>query len=106
ADNTGVSLFSRGNSTQTGKNGTHSGSYAWVIDIDSPAYHSNSTAYLYSPSYNCTAAGDYTLRFYAKYDIENEWDGFRVEYSIDKGNNWQILGNKVQANWYDYDNLS
>ncbi|CAN5594363.1 hypothetical protein BH10BAC2_BH10BAC2_21230 [soil metagenome] len=102
ADNNGTSAFSRGNSIQLGKDGTHSGSNAWVLDINNPEYASNSTAYLYSPSYNCTADGNYTISFYAKYWIENTWDGFRLEYSTDKGNNWQILGNTVQANWYDY----
>lgn len=105
-DNKGSDKFSLGNSTQAGKDGTHSGSKAWVIDIDSPQYVGNSTAYLYTPNYNCTAAGDYTISFYAKYAVENTWDGFRVEYSIDKGNTWQILGNVVQANWYDYNNPS
>ncbi|CAN5594288.1 hypothetical protein BH10BAC2_BH10BAC2_21220 [soil metagenome] len=104
ADNIGVSSFSRGKSTKPGKNGTHSGFNAWVIDINKPTYSSNSTAWLYSPSYNCTAHGDYTISFYAKYNIENEWDGFRVEYSTDKGITWQILGNLLQPGWYDYDN--
>ncbi|HNP22509.1 MAG TPA: PKD domain-containing protein [Panacibacter sp.] len=106
ADHTGTSSFYRGNSAQPGKDGTNSGSFAWVIDPDNATYASNSTAYLYSPSYNCTATGNYTFSFYAKYAVENTWDGFRVEYSVDKGSNWQILGNVVQANWYDYSNTT
>ncbi|NNV54021.1 PKD domain-containing protein [Limnovirga soli] len=104
ADNIGTSAFSRGNSVQAGKNGTHSGSFAWVIDINSAQYTPNSTAYLYSPNYNCTAPGTYTVNLYAKYKIENTWDGFRVEYSTDKGDTWLPLGTTVQTNWYDYDN--
>lgn len=104
ATNTGTSAFSLGNSVQPGKDGTHSGANAWVIDIDKPLYVPYSTAYLYTPDYNCTAAGTYTLSFYAKYKIETTWDGFRVEYSTDKGDNWQLLGNVLQANWYDYAN--
>ncbi len=106
ADNKGTSLFSLGNSTQPGKDGTHSGANAWVIDINNPVYAPNSTAFLYSPEYKCTTAGSYTVSFYAKYKIETTWDGFRVEYSTDKGSTWQILGNVLQANWYDYANLT
>jgi hypothetical protein len=102
ADNIGVSVFSRGNSIQPGKSGTRSGSNAWVIDINSPEYSNNSTAYLYTPAFNCTAHGDYTLNFFAKYKIENTWDGFRVEYSTDHAKSWKILGDTVQTYWYDY----
>lgn len=104
ADNIGTDKFTRGISTQPGKSGTRSGNNAWVINIDQPKYTGNSTAYLYTPNYNCTASGDYTVSFYAKYTLENTWDGFRVEYSTDKGKNWMILGNVIQNNWYDYNN--
>lgn len=106
AENIGTSKFSRGSSTQPGKNGTNSGSNAWVIDPDKAQYSSNSTAYLYTPSYNFTATGAYTISFYAKYEVENEWDGFRVEYTTDKGTTWMPLGTTVQADWYDYDNAT
>lgn len=101
-DNTGTSAFYKGKSIIDGKSGTRSGNNAWVIDIDKPVYSSNSTAWLYTPEYNCTATGEYTISFYAEYDVENEWDGFRVEYSLDKGSSWLHLGNSVQPNWYDY----
>ncbi|CAN5814417.1 hypothetical protein BH10BAC2_BH10BAC2_26400 [soil metagenome] len=103
-DNPGYSSFSRGNSTEPGKDSTHSGSNVWVIDINAPYYLDNSTAYLYTPSFNCTATGDYTFSFYAKYAVDNTGDGFRIEYSTDKGNIWQSLGNTVQVNWYDNEN--
>lgn len=102
----GASSFSRGKSIYEGKNGTYSGSNVWVIDKDYPKYKSNATAYLYSPSFNCSATGDYTISFYAKYNIENTWDGFRVEFSTDSGDTWQILGDTVKTNWYDYANPS
>jgi len=50
ADNIGTSAFSRGNSVQAGKSGTHSGSFAWVIDINSAQYTPNSTAYFTAPT--------------------------------------------------------
>lgn len=103
-DHIGATLFSRGNSAQTGKSGTHGGSNAWVIDINSANYSDNSEAYLYTPNFNCTAAGTYSVTFWAKYDVENTWDGFRVEYSLNKGSTWNLLGNVVQSNWYDYAN--
>src|SRR5262249_20635069 len=77
----------RGNSATAGKNGTYNGSYAWVTGL-SGNYADNSSSYLYTPNYNFTTTGTYTVSFYSKYTVENDYDGFRVEYSLDKGTSW------------------
>ncbi len=64
-------------------------------------YSDNTDAELYSPNYNFTAAGIYTLRFFRKLNVETGFDGFIVEYSTDKGNLWTPLG-VLSAGWYDY----
>jgi len=95
--------FQRGNSAIVGKNGTFSGSNAWVTGLTATNYLDNSDTRLWTPNYNFTAPGAYTLKFYRKNIFEIGWDGFRVEYSLDKGDTWTPLG-IVAANWYDFAN--
>lgn len=97
--------FQRGSSAIAAKSGTNSGSNAWVTGISASSYASNTNTRLYTPNYNLSAAGSYTLSFYKKNAFESGWDGFRVEYSLDKGDNWSILG-AVSAGWYDFANTT
>jgi hypothetical protein len=98
----GASGFSRGNSTQAGKDGTRNASAnAWVIDINNPNYVDNSVAYLYTPNYNFLASGSYDLSFYTKFQFESNYDGIIVEYTTNKGTTWNIVGDGIQANWYN-----
>ena len=103
SETTSGTAFERGNSAIGGKNGTNSGSNAWVTGLTSGNYSNNSDTRLWTPNYNLTLPGTYTLRFYRKNSFEIAWDGMRVEYSLDKGDNWTALGN-VMGNWYDYAN--
>lgn len=93
--------WERGNSTVLGKDGTVSGSNAWVLGLTSNLYSNNSISYLYTPNFDFSNAGNYTIQFQAKYDVETNWDGFNVEYSLDKGDTWQVLGT-VNTDWYNY----
>ncbi|MBL0049010.1 MAG: T9SS type A sorting domain-containing protein [Bacteroidetes bacterium] len=43
------------------------------------------------------------MSFYKKNSFESGWDGFRLEYSLDKGDNWTPLG-AVVGGWYDFAN--
>lgn len=97
--------FQRGNSSVGGKNGVNSGTNAWVTGIVGN-YANNTHTLLYSPNFNCTASGTYTLRFRVKNRFEIGYDGYRVEYSTDLGQNWISLGNSVQTNWYDFANTT
>lgn len=97
----GVTNFERGNSAIAGKNGTLSGTFAWVTGLTQTNYVNNAEAWLYSPNYNFTAAGVYTLQFYRKMSVETGYDGFIVEYSINKGNTWTPIGTVAPPNWYD-----
>lgn len=94
-----------GSSSISGKNGTNSGSNAWVTSLTSN-YVDNSTAYLYTPNYNFNSVGTYNFSFYTKYNCEANYDGFRVEYSTNKGDTWLPLGTTVATNWYNFANTS
>lgn len=98
--------FARGNSTITGKSGVMSGSNAWVTGLTVSAYADNTVAYLYTPTYNFTATGTYTIRFYAKNIFELTYDGYRIEYSLNGGATWLPLSTVTGTNWYDYANTS
>jgi len=97
--------FERGNSAIAGKSGTKSGSFAWVTGLTASTYADNTDASVWTPNYNFSAPGIYTLKFYRKNIFESGYDGFRVEYSLDKGSNWTALGN-VTASWYDFANAT
>ena len=96
--------WQRGSSTVTNKSGTVSPGNAWVTGL-SGNYVSNSHSILYAPDFNFTAPGTYTLRFYTKHKFETGWDGYRVEYSLDRGTSWTVLGS-VGGAWYDFSNTS
>lgn len=96
--------FERGNSTITGKNGVFGGTNAWVTGLSASTYLDNSISYLYTPSFNCSAIGTYTVRFYAKNIFEIGYDGYRLEYSLNGGDTWLPLGTSVTTGWYDFAN--
>ena len=98
----GGTKWERGNSGVAGKNGVRSGSSAWTTNLTGN-YSDNASCELFCPNYNFTVAGTYTLQFYRKNSFEIGYDGFRVEYSLDKGDNWTLLGT-TGANWYDFAN--
>lgn len=100
----GATRWQRGNSAVAGKNGTRSGSSAWVTNLTGN-YSDNGYCELYTPNYNFTAPGTYTLQFYRKNVVEIGYDGYRVEYSLNKGDSWIPLGS-TGVNWYDFANAT
>ncbi len=104
ADNFTGTPWELGNSGVGGKNGVNSGSNAWVTGL-AGNYQNNSDARLQTPNYNFFTPGTYTVRFYRKNSVEIGWDGYRVEYSLDKGDNWTLLGTTA-VNWYDFANTT
>ncbi|WP_291721943.1 T9SS type A sorting domain-containing protein [Bernardetia sp.] len=99
---TGATNWERGNSAITGKDGVVSGANAWVTGLTEGQYGNNSHSNLYTPNFNFSAPGAYTLSFQTKHDFEDDWDGMIVEYSTNKGTSWTKLGATVTgANWYN-----
>ncbi len=93
--------WERGNSAIVGKNGFVSASNAWVTGLTAANYSNNDYTILYSPAFDFSGTGTYTLQFQTKYDTENQYDGYIVEYSTDKGVTWTQLNNSVAAGWYN-----
>lgn len=96
--------FQRGISNKPGKDGTHSGTNAWVVGINDNLYQNNTRSELYTPMYDMSEPGLYEFKFWSKYAVQNRNDGFQVEYSLDAGVSWLQLGTKDDPNWYNYNN--
>ncbi|MEP7262966.1 MAG: CARDB domain-containing protein [Bacteroidota bacterium] len=85
----------------------HSGVVDWnVIDSQDPtAYANTSECYLYSPFFDFTSANSARMEFWINYDSEENWDGVTLEYTIDNGVTWPILGtgptDPNATNWYN-----
>lgn len=97
--------FELGVSTINSKNGTHTGSKAYVTGINDNFYENNTETMLYTPNYNLSQEGIFELSFWAKYNVQFGWDGFLVEYSTDLGASWEILGDESD-DWYNYKNTT
>ncbi len=98
------SSWQRGRSTITGKDGTRSGQNAYVVGLTEPFYQPNTHTMLYLPNFDFSQPGIYEFSFWGKWRIHPGFDGFRVEYSTDRGQTWQVLGDSVQTNWYNQRN--
>lgn len=83
--------------------GTHSGNNCWDINLTS-TYGANALSYLYSPSIDLNLANSCQLSFWMNIASEANWDGTRLEYSIDGGLTWSMLGyygDPIGINWYN-----
>jgi PKD repeat protein len=96
--------FERGNSGISGKNGTKSGDYAYVIGLNEPTYQENSESYLYLPVFDFTDESIYTFSFWARYFLHPGPDGFLIEYTANRGRTWQALGSSSDKKWYNFNN--
>jgi len=92
--------FELGSSSVSGKDGTASGSNAWVTGISENEYVNHSESRLLTPSFDFTNLGEYKIEFKSKFQFEDEWDGFIVEYSTDLGANWTKLNPVKEEGWY------
>ncbi|MBK7853772.1 MAG: immune inhibitor A [Bacteroidetes bacterium] len=83
-------------------NSTHSGINAWDINLDS-VYSNNANTVLISPYFSVSANANPNLSFWANYNVENFWDGVRLEFSAD-GIVWNTIGtvgDTSGTNWYN-----
>ncbi|HQF28307.1 MAG TPA: T9SS type A sorting domain-containing protein [Bacteroidia bacterium] len=82
--------------------GTHSGNNAWDINLIT-GYLENANSYLYTPIFDISNSIHPKLSFWQKRKVESNWDGMRIEYSVES-QNWNLLGHKEfpnSVNWYN-----
>ena len=95
---TSSSFWSIGNPTTTNFSGLVASGY---VSNPNGNYADNSVALLTSPCYDMTTLVDPVLKFKMAFDIELNWDVLYMQYSIDGGNTWQVLGTADDPNWYN-----
>jgi hypothetical protein len=65
-------------------------------------YDDNRKAFLVSRCYDLTQLTNPKVKFKMAYDLEENWDVVYVQYSVNGGGNWYLLG-EMGANWYNSD---
>ncbi|OJJ23206.1 hypothetical protein BKI52_02290 [marine bacterium AO1-C] len=84
-----------------------SSSNGWKTDLDANIVQGDYKAVLQTPAFNFSASGTYTVKFKMSMDIlycDGPY-GMFMEYSLDNGVNWQVLGAANNnpsgtSNWY------
>ena len=101
---TGTNLWERG-APSNALSTLNSNSNGWKTDLDADCPDETIVCYLYTPSFNMTASGTYTMSF--RKSMEMMWSNAPycviVEYSTNGGSSWAKLGTSPDANgsnWY------
>ena len=115
----GWAITSTGYGTGTwvnGSNAAHSsgatGNYVYSQVYGKNSNNDNNTNYnnytyiiATSPTINTTGYSNLTFDFDIWYNTETDWDGMKVEYSLNNGATWSNLGSVNNANWYNDTNV-
>jgi hypothetical protein len=97
-------LWERGVPTGTLLNTAVSGSNVYGTNLN--GNHPDATiAYLFSQCYNLSNIGSPILKFHMAFDLEFDWDLVYVQYTLDEGQNWSLLGGSA-PNWYNSSRFS
>ena len=98
-------LWERGVPAGTVLNTTNSGTSVYGTNLD--GNHTDQTrAFLFSQCYNLSEITNPVLKFHMAFDIEFDWDLTYVEYTLDEGANWSLLGSASDPNWYNSDRFA
>ena len=68
-------------------------------------YPPSTKSYLVSQCYNLSNVASPVLKFDMGFDLEIDYDLFYVQYSINAGATWNVLGTSSDTNWYNSDKL-
>ncbi|WP_297796922.1 thrombospondin type 3 repeat-containing protein [uncultured Eudoraea sp.] len=99
----GTSVWEKGEPTGTLLNEAASGVQVYATNLD--GNHPDETAsYLVSNCYELSSIIAPVLKFNMAYDLETNFDIVYVEYSLDDGASWTVLGTvDSEPNWYTSD---
>ncbi len=89
-------------------NAAGSGLKCWITGgLNTRGYNNDENAWLKSPCFNFTNLKHPYLTFKVFWETEGKNDGANLQYSIDNGLTWQLLGNKIETTgclsekWYN-----
>lgn len=92
-------LWERGVPTGTLLNTAVSGINVYGTNLNGN-HPDNTLAFLYSNCYNLNNIAAPILKFHMAFDLEFDWDLVYVQYTLDQGLTWSLLGTQG-ANWYN-----
>ncbi|MGA1330185.1 MAG: right-handed parallel beta-helix repeat-containing protein, partial [Bacteroidia bacterium] len=83
-------------------NSAGGGTASWVTNLTG-LYNTNEVSYIQSPCLSFANVFNAVLNMKVWWHAEAGWDGGQVQYSIDGGNTWIVLGdlNSGLFNWYN-----
>ncbi len=93
-------LWERGIPTSNRLKSAASGKKVYATKLNGN-YTDKTIAYLYTGCYDLTTATGTSFQFDMAYDLEDGWDIFYVQYSLDHGQTWELLGDRTDSNWYN-----
>lgn len=96
----GVSMWERGVPTGTLLNTATSGSSVYATNLDGN-YANNIKSFLVSQCFNLSVITNPILKFNMAFSLEQDWDLTFVEYTLDQGITWFLLGSSDDPNWYN-----
>jgi hypothetical protein len=97
-------LWEHGTPNYLTTSSAHSGVYCWDINLNT-GYGPSAYSILNSPVFDLSTAGLCRLSFWRNNDSEASWDGTRMEYTINNGITWNLLGSVSDpnaTNWYNF----
>jgi len=96
----GTPMWERGVPTGTQLNTATSGTsvYGTVLDGNHPDL---TKAFLISKCYDLSVIISPVLKFNMAFVIEPDWDLVYIQYTLDNGSSWSLLGGPSDPNWYN-----
>jgi hypothetical protein len=82
--------------------GTHSGNFAWDINLNG-FFSTNTSSYLYTPLFNISSYIHPKLTFWKNYSFYQNYNGMNIEYRYENSNQWHLLDSGDSTdykNWY------
>jgi len=104
SDSGATSIWERGVPNGPSLNQTGSGTNAYATNLNGD-YNDQSIDYLYAGCYDLTSISNPFLQFDMAFEIELDWDLLYMEYTIDNGSTWNVLGSSTDPNWYNSNTL-
>ncbi|GAA4329797.1 PKD domain-containing protein [Flaviaesturariibacter amylovorans] len=93
--------------------GASSGSKCWITGgLANAVYNNDENSYLMSPCFDFSGLTQPYLNFRLFWETERKFDGASLEYSIDGGGTWQVLGSSADNascpgnNWFNTQNVT
>lgn len=83
------------------------GQKCWIVGGLSGKFYNGGLSYLQSPCFDFTTLSNPEISFKVFWETEQSYDGANLQYSIDQGATWTILGsatsnsNCLSTNWYN-----